>query len=227
MKKKLTMLFTFSTGKPANHIFHGVVFLFTLAVLLSGCDRNRDNYLSVKGDKSGYIPIYSDTFRSLTDTIKSLPPKPIINSGKIYIYKHLFFINEQEQGIHVFDNSNPSSPVPLCFIEIPGNFDISCKDSILYAESIFGLVHFNISGLPAIKDVRFMDTAFSKYTKGIYYLPPFYTYQKYYFFEGSSNYDRKVYFECIDPSKGYVVGWKYGTIKDPKCHKSFKNYYYE
>jgi hypothetical protein len=184
--------------------------------------RDKDNYLNTKGVTTGFIPVYSDTFGGLRDSIVSVDPEPVIQSGKIYLYDKWLFINEQARGVHVFDNSNPASPVPVCFIRIPGNYDISCKDSTMYAQSGFGLIHLNISALPAISDLVFMDPEFEKYARGDYYIPPFYYgFQTYGYYSSG-----KIYFECIDPSKGYVVGWKRGEITDPKCHQD-KNYEYK
>jgi hypothetical protein len=199
-----------------------VIYACILLILLPCCYNSKDDYATVKGQREGYIPIYSDTFPDLRDTIKSFPPQNLSNIGKIHVYLKWLFINEPGEGIHVYDNSISTNPPAVCFIRIPGNYDISCKDSILYAESSFGLVHFNISNLPAIKDIKFMDTAYSKYTGAVYNYPSF---EPIMYFEGIRGSDSKTFFECVDPSKGYVVGWKYGIIKDPKCHKEYNTYY--
>jgi hypothetical protein len=69
-----------------------------------------------------------------------LPPKTIDKSGKIYIKGDYLFINEPYEGFHVFDNSNPSSPVKLAFLKVLGSTDISTKDDVLYINNATDLI---------------------------------------------------------------------------------------
>jgi hypothetical protein len=69
-------------------------------------------------------------------------------------------VNEYQKGIHVFDNTNPSDPQNLKFIEIPGNVDLAIKDNILYADSYVDLLAIDISNLDDIKEVTRIENAF-------------------------------------------------------------------
>ena len=90
-------------------------------------------------------------------------PKPILNVGKIYAYQNYIFINEKFKGVHVINNSNPSSPQVVAFINIPGNEDISIKDDVLYADSAIDLVVFNISDISAITEIERLEDVFNVY----------------------------------------------------------------
>ncbi len=74
-------------------------------------------------------------------------PRELVQPGKIYYYNEHLFINEQKEGVHVFDNSNPSAPVNLGFLPIPGNVDIAIKNGILYADNYIDLIAINITTL--------------------------------------------------------------------------------
>lgn len=185
-----------------------------MVVGLSAC-YDRDDYQTLKGEKMGYIPVYSDTFRDFRDTIRSMPPKAIGSSGKIYLYLNWLFINESGKGVHVYDNSDPNNPMPICFLQIAGNYDILCKDNTLYAESYFGLIYFNISKLPLISDIKFSNTKDYPVINGKMYVVPGFPDKS----NNSAYYlRRRTYFECIDHSKGYITGWTFGSIAEPQCH---------
>lgn len=94
---------------------------------------------------SAYKPVLMKR-EVLENSIKLLPPQPIENYGKIYTKDNLLYVNEFQRGIHVVDNSNPSSPNPLAFISIPGNVDISIKDEIIYADNATDLVALKFDG---------------------------------------------------------------------------------
>ena len=57
------------------------------------------------------------------------------------------------KGVHIIDNTSPSHPVNLGFIEIPGNADIAIKNNILYADSYVDLVALDISDVNDIREV--------------------------------------------------------------------------
>src|SRR5690606_37696350 len=86
-----------------------------------------------------------------------LPPRPIVESGKVYAYGDYIFINDQYQGVHVVDNGNPNQPVITGFINIPGNVDISVKDDHLFADSLTDLVVLDIADMDNIKTVNRLE----------------------------------------------------------------------
>jgi hypothetical protein len=90
------------------------------------------------------VPVYMDYEEFRSAVLKS-GARNLVNPGKIYIKDNILFINENQEGVHIVDNNNPSSPVFLGFIEIPGNVDISIKGNFLFADSYIDLVAIDIS----------------------------------------------------------------------------------
>ncbi len=87
-------------------------------------------------------------------------PRKMKIPGKIYIYGDYLLVNEMSEGIHIIDNSNPSAPVLLSFINIPGNIDLSVNNNILYADSYVDLLAFDISNPRAVKQTKRLQDVF-------------------------------------------------------------------
>lgn len=66
--------------------------------------------------------------------------RSIINSGKIYVFNGLLFVNEKNKGFHIFDNENPSSPVALAYIKAPGATDLAIKNEVYYINQAVDLI---------------------------------------------------------------------------------------
>ncbi|TCD27405.1 hypothetical protein EZ456_09415 [Pedobacter psychrodurus] len=87
-------------------------------------------------------------------------------TGKIYIYNDYLFINEPNEGIHIYNNVNPSAPVNVGFLQIPGNVDLAIHNNILYADNFIDLLAFDISNMSSIKQVKRVTDVFNQF-----YLP--------------------------------------------------------
>ncbi|MCL5991696.1 MAG: hypothetical protein M1419_06290 [Bacteroidetes bacterium] len=77
--------------------------------------------------------------------MKTSSARDLTNPGKIYIFGTYLFICERGEGVHIIDDGNPSAPVFVSFIKIPGNGDIAVRDGILYADSYIDLVAIDIN----------------------------------------------------------------------------------
>jgi hypothetical protein len=66
-------------------------------------------------------------------------------AGKIYVKGRFIYLNEVDKGIHIIDNSDPSRPSQVAFLNIPGNRDIGVRDNILYADMYADLLAIDIS----------------------------------------------------------------------------------
>lgn len=91
-----------------------------------------------------YEPVYKTT-QEVRNNIKSNAARPVQQPGKIYIKGQYIFLNDVDKGIHVIDNSNPSQPRNIAFIDIPGNMDMAVKGNTLYADLFTDLVAIDIS----------------------------------------------------------------------------------
>ena len=100
--------------------------------------------------------------------------QPIQQSGKIYAYDDLIFINDQLEGVHVLDNSDPSNPIQKNFLKIPQNTDVAIKDDKLYANSGPDLVIFDLSDVTNIEYETRVENVFNYYyptlPEGVSYL---------------------------------------------------------
>lgn len=113
-------------------------------------------------------PVYT-TLEDLRAAVSIEEPRSIDAAGRIYIKDHWLFVNEPGKGIHLFNNSDARNPVPVNFINIPGNYDISVKGNTLYADSFIDLVVFDISTPTDIKELKRLENVFSNYnTLGFY-----------------------------------------------------------
>ncbi len=119
-----------------------------LATAFVSCKDNCVQTVTYRGTESVRV-----TLNELRTSIKSLPAQDLENPGKIYVKDNYLFINEVKKGIHIIDNSNPSLPKAISFIQILGNVDIAVKGNILYADSYTDFVAFDISNPKDVKEV--------------------------------------------------------------------------
>ncbi len=76
------------------------------------------------------------------------------SDGKIYTAEDYLFYIAKEQGVHIYDNSNPAAPTNIAFINLEGVHDIAVKDNYLYADNFVDLLVFDISDIQNITLVR-------------------------------------------------------------------------
>ncbi|RMG23550.1 MAG: hypothetical protein D6730_14300 [Bacteroidetes bacterium] len=91
-----------------------------------------------------YTPVYMDEAAFL-DAARVESPRALERPGKVYAVENLLFVSELAKGVHVFDNSDPAAPVPLAFIQAPGNYDLAVSCGKLYLDSSSDLLVFDLS----------------------------------------------------------------------------------
>ncbi len=122
---------------------------------LTGCTDNCEQVRTFRK----YTPVQI-SIADLRKAVSSGAPQPLVEPGKLYVKDQYLFIVEVKKGIHVFDNSNPSSPKAISFLPIPGNVDIAVRDNILYADSYIDLIALDISNPAVITEVSRTETGF-------------------------------------------------------------------
>jgi hypothetical protein len=172
-------------NKPKKMKTSAIYLFLILAVLQTGC---KDKITEIFVANS---PTYM-TYKDMRLAVKQSAASPLVNPGKIYFKDQYIFIVEEMKGIHVFDNTNPSSPINLTYIELPGIADIAIKGNILYADSYVDMVAVDIAKMTAIKEVGRVQDVLP------YTLPP---------------YDAKYPLAQIDEQKGVVAGWEIKEVK--------------
>jgi len=134
--------------------------LLLVFAVFTGC--KKDEYETIQIVKM----ISPKEMRALpTGLTKATPAK---KTGKIYIYNDYLFINEPNEGIHIYNNTNPNAPVNMAFLKIPGNVDLAIHNNILYADNFIDLLAFDLSNMNNIKLVKRVTDVFNQfYNPGI------------------------------------------------------------
>ena len=92
--------------------------------------------------------VYAD-IESIRATPLTGNTRSIENPGKIFIGDAFLLVGEENQGIHVFDNSNPNSPVSVSFIQLPYTKEFFVEDNFIYAESHYDFVKIDLTDIYA------------------------------------------------------------------------------
>lgn len=172
------------------------VIALVLIILFSGCYPEPEFVPEFPvGEVEGYQPIYASEEQS---AIEFIAARPLSNPGKIYIIGNFLLINEKYEGIHVFNNADPSHPAALGFLRVAGNTEMAVKNNVLYLDHATDLVALDIADWNTIHELSRLKQEHWKQN-----VPP-----------GEGR-----YFMCVDPSKGIVVGWELSMLKNPKCFR--------
>jgi len=167
-----------------------IIPILSLLVVISICLPSCED--STIKEYRGYAPVYL-SYKDLRASVKAGQNNDLNNPGKIYFKDNYIFIVDELQGIHVYDNTNPSSPVQKAFVTIPGVVDISVSGSILYADSYVDLVVLDLQDINNIKEVGRIEDVLP------YTVPP-------------SKTDFPAAY--VDKDKGVVVNWELKTIRE-------------
>jgi len=164
------------------------IFAFT-AIFISSCED------STFREYKGYAPVYM-TYDDLRAAVTTKQNIDLENPGKIYYKDNFIFIVEELKGIHVFDNTNPASPVKKTFINLPGVVDISISGNFLYADSFVDLVILDVENIDNIKEAGRVKDILP------YTVPPV---------------EEDFPMAYVDEDRGVVIDWDLKTIKE-KIH---------
>ena len=80
---------------------------------------------------SSYEPVVLSR-TEFENSIQLKEPESISVSGKIYVKGNLLFINELRKGFHMYDNTDPSNPLPIRFISVPGSTDLAIRNTTFW-----------------------------------------------------------------------------------------------
>lgn len=165
-----------------------------LAMGFCSCIRNASDEFHVMG----YAPIYMSRQDAAAIGIEA--SKPTVVAGKIYAYGNYLFQVEQNEGIHIIDNSNPQQAHKIAFLKVPAASELAIRANHLYTNNLDDLVVFDISNITSPQLVSRVENAFPQINQEY---PPL----------------NGVYFECVDPLKGIVIGWEQKQLNDAYCRR--------
>lgn len=177
---------------------HAILFIIVLllvSMLLEGCT----DTCETKNVRAYYEPIYT-SLEDLRSSVGSEEPRNLKKLGKLYLKDNYIYINEPGEGLHVINNQNPSNPINVAFINIPGNFSLSAKGNFLYVDSYVDLVVLDISNPESITEVNRLNEIFSDYNSYGFY---------------------------VDSELGVVTDWKLVEnveVYESDCDQIFPNY---
>lgn len=168
-----------------------------LLISLENCCYDEDCCYDCNGRyiEWGFKPEYSN---DLNDIVKLEDSRPLQYPGKIYSYKNYLLVNEIQEGLHIFDNTDPRNPVPINFLKIAGSNDVAIKNDVIYADQFNNLVIVSLDSLAGIVEKKLLSEAFQNYAN-YNVTPP----------------DDGVYYECPDASLGVVVNWVADSVEYP------------
>ncbi|HQF47807.1 hypothetical protein C3L50_00750 [Flavobacterium alvei] len=140
-----------------NTLYFLLIITFFSMTFMS-CENGDENY-----ETYNIATPVTMSLSELRSSVKILPPQKTAKSGKIYVYDNFIFINDQENGIHIIDNTIPTAPKKISFLKILGNTDIAVKDQMLFADSFTDLVVFDISDIRNIVEKKRLNNVFPQH----------------------------------------------------------------
>ena len=146
---------------------------------------------------NGWRPLYQG---EADLTVSSSPAQPIEEAGKIYKYGPYILVGETGQGIHVFDNNDPSNPTGIAFINVPLNEDMAIRNDVMFVDIGRDVVAVDVSDWANVQEIGRLSGIYNR-SDALY---P----------EGQFG-----YFECVDTSRGVVVDWAFEELVNPKCRR--------
>lgn len=166
-----------------------------LGTILSACGKKGST-----GEVTGWRPVYAG--EAEYKMIRSLPPQPIVNAGKIAYASGRLFMVEKNKGVHVVQYADPASPVKERFLEIPGCYEVSYKGGYLIVNNGADLVSLDISQPGAVR----VSSRLAKVFRSIQEagnIPP--------------DAVAGEYFECPDMLRGVILRWEKAPLREPAC----------
>ena len=136
------------------------IYLLSLLAIgvMTSCTKD---FGSVEVNYTKATAIYGDL-----DEIRNTPlleeARSVENPGKIFVSDELLLIGEEGKGIHIIDNSDPTNPQALEFLNIPGSREYYVEGDQLFAESYYDMVKIDISDARAPKLASRVENAFAQ-----------------------------------------------------------------
>ena len=175
------------------------LYILGFSFFLLSCDRSRQ---PVSEAMLAWVPVYSQD--SEVKRVAAGPVRNTVNAGKIFTIGNLIYQVEQDSGIHVINYSNPSAPQKLGFIRCFLAKEIAVKNGLIYTNNGADLVVIDATSISNVHEVGRTPDVFPDLALQ---------------YPSKSNVNETVYFECPDPSKGWIVKWEKKTISNANCSR--------
>ncbi len=106
-----------------------------------------------------FRPVYK-TKEAVINNIKSGTPQAIVQTGKLFLKDNYVFLNDVNRGVHIIDYTNPSAPVKVAFVDIPGNIDMAVRGNILYVDCYTSLIALDITNPLNVQKTKVINGVF-------------------------------------------------------------------
>lgn len=169
-----------------------ILAIVTFALFFSGTQ------FTVEGYRPVYIP------EDEAKVIELLEPREMITQGKIYIKDQYIYVGDVNLGIHIIDNTDPRNPVKVAFLQVYGNHDIAIKGETMYADNMEDMIAIDISDRENPKVASRIEDVYEVPNQRFPENLPYHT-----------------FFECVNPEKGFVVGWIPAELNNPECWTAY------
>ena len=118
-------------------------------------------------DKPGDLALFAvpvvKSLQSIRDGVTVTAARATASEGKIYVTEDYLFYTAKEEGVHIFDNTNPAAPQNIAFIAVEGVHDIAVKGNYLFADNFVDLLVFDISNINNITLVNTIESQIEFY----------------------------------------------------------------
>jgi hypothetical protein len=138
------------------------------------------------------VPVYTD-FETFRQSPEFEAPRELTENGNIYFKDDYLFVIEADEGIHFIDNTNPSAPNNVGFLDVWGCTGMAIRGNYLYVNSFIDLLVYNVSDINSPQEVKRLEDVFPMA------LPVS---------------DKNYPISSIDKSKGVVTSWKVEKVKE-------------
>ncbi len=172
-----------------------IIILFLIALCLTACT-NKNSSPKTAQTVQAYTAVYLQTSDLNNIAVETI--RPTTNAGKIYAWGNYIFQVEENEGIHIIDNSSANNAKKIAFLKVPICSEIAIKGNYLYTNNYKDLLVFDISTISSPRLVKRVASVFPAINQNY---PPY------------SN----CYFQCADTTKGIIVKWVLQSMEQPNC----------
>jgi len=103
-------------------------------LLLGGGDDDLPNFNNTQFEP---VTMQREAFE---EAFEMTTPQVLTKPGKIYIKDHFLFVNDVNKGFQIYNYVNPSQPIPLVYLKVPGATDVAVRDNLLFINQAVDLI---------------------------------------------------------------------------------------
>lgn len=142
--------------------------LALMALVFTGC---LEETCSENRIVQGFEPVTISPAEWRTSSFFCGVPQEVCEATSFYVYGDYLFMMEGSKGLHILNNSDPTNPTPITFMEAPGGQGLAVRNGILYMNQYLDLVAFDLSNPEKPELVGRTEDVFQPYSVFAQVLP--------------------------------------------------------